>query len=505
MYRLSMRDVTKTFGPYVANESVNLDVSPATIHALFGENGAGKSTLMNVLYGLYRPDAGEIIIDGKKADIRNPRSALDYGIGMVHQHFVLVPTMSVVENILLVFQKTGTFLDRETTIKRIEELNEAFDFQIDPDQPIWKLPIGMQQRVEILKLLILDVDILILDEPTSVLTHPEVRSFLKFIKALRDAGKTIILITHKLEEIFEAADEISVMRQGRMVARHQTAGVNADQLARDMMGRERQSEPLVRVTHEQTPVVLELKDISTYNEKGRHTLRNVSLTLRAGRILGLAGVDGNGQSEIAEVITGLLAPAAGQIVMNGTEEISAKSPIKRRLDYQIAYVPADRAGVGLVMDHTISENLVLRSYFASPFSRLGLLKHPVIHQFANSKITEFDIRLRSARQRAATLSGGNQQKVVLARELEADPRIIVVAQPTKGLDLGSIEFVQRMLIESRNRGAAILYISTELERILEIADEFAVICQGEITGHLRPGEADADQIGLLMSGAQGNQ
>ena len=501
MHKLAAIDITKTFDGFVANDRVSLHIASGTIHGLLGENGAGKSTLMNILFGLYRPDSGEIQIDGRKVDIRNPRAALDNGIGMVHQHIVLVPTLTVTENILLVLQQSGLLMDTASITEKIRQLSEDFGFDIEPEEVIWKLPIGMQQRVEILKLLLLDVDVLIFDEPTSVLTHQEVQSFLEFMRRLREAGKTIVLITHKLEEILAISDAVSVMRQGRVVAECVTADTDADSLAREMIGEDPRSQPLQRDEITSQEVVLELVDVTTRNDKDTRTLDNVSFSLKGGRILGVAGVDGNGQSELAQVIAGLLKPVNGKVVVNGSD-VTGHSAAARHRDCGIAYVPEDRGRVGLVMDHTVEENLILRSHPYWPFSNKGFLRFGANRRHALKKIKQFDIRLRSEKQIVRNLSGGNQQKIILARELNGDPKIIVVAQPTKGLDVGAIEFVQQKLIDQRNQGAAILYISTELEHLFEVADDIAVMFQGRIVGILSLQDATVERLGLMMSGAE---
>lgn len=497
-HHLVLDGVTKSFGPLKANDRVSLHVRQGTVHAILGENGAGKTTLMNILYGLYHPDEGRILIGGREVRIDSPRTALKLGIGMVHQHFMLVGPLTVTENVILGMNQGQLTLGLQEHARRLAELSHRFGFEVDPNEVVWKLPMGMQQRVEILKLLYHNADILILDEPTSVLTPQETGPFFEVLTRLKRGGKTILFITHKLEEVMAVADVVTVMRNGQVTAEMETARTAPRELARLMIGRDVMFD-FERARAGSGPVVLEVEDLRAYNDRGLLALDGVFFTVRAGEILGIAGVDGNGQTELAEVIAGLRPLAGGRIRVDG-EEISHTSVSERKHRLRLGYVPEDRQRVGLVLDHSVRDNLVLRNYHRPPFARFGWLDFAAMRTHAEQLVRQYDVRLRDIDQETRYLSGGNQQKLILAREIEDDPQIFIVSQPTKGLDVGAIEFVQRTLLKQRDQGVAILYISTELEHLLAVCDRIAVISRGRITGLLTTEEATPERLGMLMAG-----
>ncbi len=498
-HHLVVDGVTKTFGELRANDAVTLHVRRGSVHAILGENGAGKTTLMNILYGLYHPDEGRILIDGREVRIDNPKAALGHGLGMVHQHFMLVGPLTVTENVILGMKQGGVTLGLAEHGRRLAKLSDSFGFEVDPGEVVWKLPMGMQQRVEILKLLYHNADILILDEPTSVLTPSETGPFFDVLARLTEAGKTIIFITHKLDEVMAVADRVTVMRDGKVTAELEIAATNRRELARLMIGRDVVFE-IERPEADAGGVMLEVEGLRAMSDRGLEALDDVSFTVRSGEILGLAGVDGNGQTELAEVIAGLRELTAGRISVAG-EDITEASVATRKHKYGIGYVPEDRQRVGLVLDHTVASNLMLRDYRQAPFARYNILNFGAIRANAEALVARYDVRLQSVNQATRYLSGGNQQKLILAREIEGKPRVLIVTQPTKGLDVGAIEFVQNTLLEQRGQGVAILYVSTELEHLLALADRVAVIFRGRISGVLTPAEASPERLGLLMAGA----
>ena len=498
IYKLSLENISKSFGTLKANDQVTLDVRPGTVHAVLGENGAGKSTLMNILYGLYRPDEGRILVDGQEVAIDSPRAALAAGIGMVHQHFMLVGQLTVTENIVLGMKGQGLKLDLAAHVRKISELSQSFGFEIDPEAEVMKLPIGMQQRVEILNLLYHNAEVLILDEPTSVLTPNETGPFFELLERLKSAGKTIIFITHKLEEVMAIADDVTVMQDGKVMASLPKSDTDPASLARIMVGREVLFQ-VKRSSHASGPVVLRLSDVSASNTRGLKALDQVTLEVCAGEVFGIAGVDGNGQAELAETVAGLRPVDSGRILLSDTD-ITQASISDRAGELGIAYVPEDRHRDGIVLDESIAQNMVLRTFDREPFARFGFFNRSAIREHAERLASAFNVRMQSVDQEIRFLSGGNQQKVILARELEGEPKVLIVAQPTKGLDVGAIEFVQQQILVQRDRGVAVLYISTELEHLLDVCDRVGVMFRGKLMDTVASDEATPERVGLLMAG-----
>ena len=495
---LEMRGITKRYPGVVANDGIDLDVKPGEIHALLGENGAGKTTLMNILYGLARPDEGEILLDGTAVTIDSPSDAIRQGISMVHQHFMLVPVLSVAENILLGDETMANpvFLDRKEAHKRIVELGQRFGFDIDPEVKVGSLSVGWQQRVEILKALYRQARILVLDEPTAVLTPQETDEIFAVLRRLAEEGHSIVFISHKLYEVLEVADRITVIRRGRVVGERTPAETNEDDLAELMVGRE--VELVVdRGESHPTDVVLKVEGLRVRDDRGSEVVRGVDLEIRAGEILGIAGVAGNGQDELVEAIIGLRRPAAGAVTLAG-RDVTTASP-RAMNEAGVGYVPADRHRFGLVLPFTISDNLVLTSYYRRPFARGSIRDDRAIAKAAEERIRTFDVRTPTATASAGTLSGGNQQKLIVAREFDRDVDLLVLDQPTRGLDVGSIEFIHRQVIAKRDAGTAILLVSAELDEILEMSDRIAVMYRGRIVAVLDGRAADKNEVGLLMA------
>ena len=497
--QLELRGLTKRFGAFTANDHIDLTVEPGEIHCLLGENGAGKSTLMNMLYGLLDPDEGEILRDGEPITIGSPGDAIDAGIGMVHQHFMLVPVFTVAENVMLGHEQTGLpgVLSRHKAAKLVRDLSQRYGLSVDPGAKVANVSVGVQQRVEILKALIKDAKVLILDEPTAVLTPQETEELFTIMRQLRDSGTSIVFITHKLKEVRAIADRITVIRRGKVVATAEPSASEAE-LAELMVGRE------VSLTVDRSaPVelgenVLEVRDLTVIDERGHTAVDGVSLDIRAGEVLGLAGVQGNGQTEFVSVLLGLTKPATGEISLAGTD-IGGYGPAQS-LRAGIGYVPEDRKHDGFVGSFSVAENLVLDLVDGDDYSSGLQLRWDKIYENAAHRITEFDIRTQGPDSTLESLSGGNQQKVVLARELSRPLRLLVASQPTRGLDVGSIEFVHKRIMAERENGTAVLIVSTELDEIVGLSDRIAVMYAGRIAGVVPP-DTPREELGLLMAGA----
>lgn len=497
---LEMRGIRKVFPGVVANDSIDLHLRAGEIHALLGENGAGKTTLMKILYGLYQADSGQILIDGNKVHIEGPKDAIDKGIGMVHQHFMLIPPFTVTENIILGKEPVkGVVLDGKRAAQEVQTISDRYGLKIDPLAKVESISLGMQQRVEILKALFREARILILDEPTAVLTPQEVDELKLILRSLADQGKAVVFITHKLKEVAGFCDRVTVIRRGRVIGSVEREKATIPDLARMMVGRD--VELTVRKS-DATPgeEVLRLERVSAQNNRRLPALREISLAVRAGEILGVAGVEGNGQSELVEVINGLRKTTSGRILLEG-EPVQNLKPRKLQT-MKIAHVPEDRQKRGLILDFSIEENIVLEDYYRPPFRRGTWLNAKTIRDYAKNLVNRYDIRTPNSQVPAGSLSGGNQQKVVLARELSRNPKLLVVAQPTRGLDIGAIEFVHRRLVEERDKGKAILLISLELDEIMALADRIIVMYEGQIMGTLSREEATEERLGLLMLGGR---
>jgi general nucleoside transport system ATP-binding protein len=495
---LELKGITKRFPGVVANDDVDFDLRRGEVHALLGENGAGKSTLMNVLYGLYQPDEGEIRMNGKPVTIRSPKDAIDLGIGMVHQHFMLIPVMTVAENIVLATEprRGGVLLDYDAAVQRVEEIARRFSFAINPRARVENIGVGQQQRVEILKALYRGADVLILDEPTAVLTPQEAKELFSILRSLIAEGLSVIFISHKLHEVLEIADRVTVLRRGKMIETLPREGATQAQLAKLMVGRE----VLLRVDKkpaEPGDPLLEVQDLHVLDERGLAAVRGVSLQLRAGEIVGVAGVDGNGQTELIDALTGLTRAQSGAIRVGGRDV--TRESARQRLDEGVGHIPQDRQRRGLVLDFSLAENLGLHDYRKEPNSRFGFLFPARLIAWARRVLKAFDVRGGGPQTLASALSGGNQQKVVIAREVERDPRVLVAAQPTRGLDVGAIEFVHRRLVQERDEGRAVLLVSLELEEIMSLSDRILVMFGGQIVGEFGP-DVSEEELGVAMTG-----
>ena len=501
-YAVQMHGIVKTFGTFTALDHVQLDVKRGTIHAILGENGAGKSTLMNVLYGLYQADEGEIFLNGEPVTIKSPNDAIEHGIGMVHQHFMLVDNFTVTENIILGDEpcsKAGV-IDMKKARQSVEEIIKQYGLEVDPDAKIEDISVGMQQRVEILKALYRGADVLILDEPTAVLTPQEIERLIEIMHDLANAGKTIIIITHKLKEIKASSDECTIIRRGVFVDKVDVADVTEEELAEMMVGHR------VQLVVEKTPAnpgktVFEINDLHVKDERGIEVVKGLSLSVRAGEIVGVAGIDGNGQKELVEAITNLTKAESGTITVNG-EEIQNTST-RNTIDHKVSTIHEDRQRRGLVLPFTVAENAVLEKYRSPEFGKHGVLDRNKMYEFTNQLIKDYDIRPADcADHLAGGLSGGNQQKVIIAREVSNVPDVLVAVQPTRGLDVGAMSYVHEVLVAERDRGAAILLISLELDEVMSVSDTIDVIYDGRINGTFKQGEVDENKLGLLMAGGE---
>lgn len=501
-YAVQMSGIVKTFGTFTALDHVDLTVQKGTIHAVLGENGAGKSTLMNVLYGLYQADEGQICLNGEPVVINTPNDAIAHGIGMVHQHFMLVDNFTVTQNIVLGSEVCGAagILDMKKAREKVCQIIEQYGLEVDPDAKIEDISVGMQQRVEILKALYRGADILILDEPTAVLTPQEIDRLIQIMHDLTSAGKTIIVITHKLKEIKASSNTCTIIRRGQYVDEVTVADVTEENLADMMVGHH------VNLQVEKQPAtpgktVFEIRDLHVNDERGIETVKGLDLAVRSGEIVGIAGIDGNGQKELVEAITCLTKAASGKILVNG-EEIQNTTP-RNVIDHKVSTIHEDRQKRGLVLPFTVAENAVLEKYRTPEFGKHGMLDSAKMHEYTEQLIADYDVRPADcADKTAGGLSGGNQQKVIIAREVSNDPDVLIAVQPTRGLDVGAIEYVHKALVAERDRGTAILLISLELDEVMSVSDTIDVIYDGRITGTFKQGEVDENKIGLLMAGGE---
>jgi simple sugar transport system ATP-binding protein len=496
---LELRGITKRFPGVLANDHIDLTLEEGEIHALLGENGAGKTTLMNILYGLYQPDQGEIRVRGKEIKVHSPSDAIAAGVGMVHQHFMLIPVFTVTENVMLGDEevRSGGILNRRLAAEKIRQISEQYSLQVDPEAYVKDLPVGVQQRVEIIKLLYREADILILDEPTAVLTPQEADELFKIMRSLASRGKSIIFITHKLREVLEVADRITVIRRGKVVGSTRPAEADQSMLAEMMVGR------AVQLEVERTPAkvgetVLSVEDLVVLDERRQVAVDGISFDVRAGEVLGVAGVQGNGQTELVEALTGLRPVQSGKMTLLG-QDIARARP-RQITELGSAHVPEDRQRDGLVLSFPVADNLVLNTYYQPPFSKGVVLDESKILEYAVQLIGEFDIRTPSPMTPAGSLSGGNQQKVIVAREFSRPIRLLVASQPTRGLDVGSIEYIHGRIMEKRDQGCAVLLVSSELDEIMGLSDRIAVMYRGKIVDILPAEQATKEKVGLLMAG-----
>ena len=499
-YVIEMREITKKFGDFVANDKINLQLRKGEIHALLGENGAGKSTLMNMLAGLLEPTSGDIVVNGNTVNLDSPSKAASLGIGMVHQHFMLVEAFTVAENIILGSETTKHgVLDLKKASQDILELSKKYGLAVDPNAKVEDISVGAQQRVEILKTLYRGADILIFDEPTAVLTPAEIEELMTIMKNLANEGKSIILITHKLDEIRAVSDRVTVIRRGKSIETVEIGGATNQDLAEMMVGRS-VSFKTEKGPSEPKEVVLSIENLVVNENRGVPAVKNLSLELRAGEIVGIAGIDGNGQSELIQAITGLRKVKSGSIKIKGKEVVGLHP--RQITEMSVGHVPEDRHRDGLVLDMMISENIALQTYYKEPLSKNGILNYPNITSYAKKLMEEFDVRAASEVVPAKALSGGNQQKAIIAREIDRDPDLLIVSQPTRGLDVGAIEYIHKRLIQERDNGKAVLVVSFELDEILNVSDRIAVIHDGKIQGIVTPETTNKQELGILMAGGQ---
>ena len=497
---IEMRNITKRFGDVTANENVNLSLYPGEIHALLGENGAGKSTLMNVLTGIYKPNSGDIFFHGKKVSIKSPKQAVDMGIGMVHQHFRLIPPLSVAENVFLYMPDCKKVLRQKEMEDAINACSREFHLEVDASAKVWQLSVGEQQRVEIIKLLYRGADILILDEPSAVLTAQEAAEMFRVLRSMADSGKSIIIISHKMNEVMQNADRITVLKGGKVEDTMEAADATIERLTRAVVG-EREFVPQVRQNHDLSEdVVLQAENLSVKNDKGLKAVKNVSFTIRAGEIFGIAGVAGNGQKELTEAIAGLRKVEKGTVTVRG-EDLTSLS-IRKHIDKGVSFIPEDRLSMGLVPSLDMSDNIILKHFGWEKFSRRGILKKKMMDQTAEEYIEKYDIRTAGIHSPVGLMSGGNQQKLLIAREINGNPSLLVASYPVRGLDIGATEAIHRILLEESAKGTAILLVSEELDEIFQMADRIGVMCDGNMMAILDRRDADYDTIGRLMSGEQ---
>ena len=497
-YVIEMRNITKQFGDFKANDNINLQIRKGEIHALLGENGAGKSTLMNVLSGLLQPTSGQIYMDGEPVTIANPTDAKRLGIGMVHQHFMLVDAFTVTENIILGDEPTKSgVLDKKKSVEDLKRISEQYGMEVNPDALISDISVGMQQRVEILKTLYRGANILIFDEPTAVLTPQEIDELIITMKELVKEGKSIIIITHKLDEIKKVADRCTVIRRGKSIETVNVKDVSSQQLADLMVGRSVSFKTEKEVA-DPKEVVLSVQDLHVKDNRGLEAIKGLNLDVRAGEVVGIAGIDGNGQTELIQAITGLKKIESGKVMLRDKDITNLKP--RQITESSVGHVPEDRHKYGLVLDMTLSENIALQTYYHEPFSKNGVLNYGYMDSYARKLIEEYDVRTTSEHAQAKSLSGGNQQKAIIAREMDRDPELLIVSQPTRGLDVGAIEYIHKRLINHRDKGNAVLVVSFELEEILNVSDRIAVIHAGQIVGIVDPKETTENELGLLMAG-----
>ncbi|REB09811.1 ABC transporter ATP-binding protein [Sporosarcina sp. BI001-red] len=502
-YVIEMLNIKKKFGTFYANNNITLQLEKGEIHALLGENGAGKSTLMNVLFGLYQPDGGEIRVKGKKVNITDPNVANDLGIGMVHQHFMLVENLTVTENIILGSEPTKMgMLNIKDSAKKVAEISKLYGLDVDPYAKIEDISVGMQQRVEILKTLYRGAEILIFDEPTASLTPQEIDELIRIMHKLIEEGKSIILITHKLQEIMSVSDRVTVIRKGEGIGTVTTAESNPEELATLMVGRQVTFKTEKGPSHP-TEEILKIENLVVADYRGIEKVKSLNLSVRRGEIVGLAGIDGNGQSELIEAITGLRKVKSGKIIM-GDKDVTNKNP-RQITENGLGHIPQDRHKHGLVLDFSVGYNAALQSYYQKPFSSNGLMNYKEVTKHANKLIEDFDVRTQGEHEPARALSGGNQQKLIIGREVDRNPDLLIAALPTRGLDVGAIEFIHKRLIEQRDQGKAVLLISFELDEVMNVSDQIAVIYDGAIVDTVIPAETSEQELGLFMAGHNKNE